>query len=346
LDPLTHLLTGACLGRAGLNRHTALATAVTTIAAEMADIDIMLEINGPVFGFQHHRGFTHTFLGVPFDAALALLVVYGWYRLRRRSGKPPKSPPRWGLLYGFACIAALSHLLLDFTNSYGVRPFMPFNYRWYHWDIVSIIEPVLLVVLIAALALPRLFALIQEEIGAQRSQGRAAAIVALVLMTAVWGLRDFQHRRALAALGSMTYQGEDAIRISAFPKVITPFGWQGVVETDDFFESMPVDTLQSEVDPQRRGRIYYKPEETPVTQAAKASYLGRVYLDWADYPMTEQEHQADGSYLVRFLDLRYVDPDRSTIPLRAEVLLNDKLEVIGERFGGFLVRPRMRPARR
>ena len=59
-----------------------------------------------------------------------------------------------------------------------------------------------------------------------------------------------------------------------------------------------------------------------------------------------QEHQADGSYLVRFFDLRYVDPDRSTIPLTAEVLLNDKLEVIGERFGGFGVRWKMRPARR
>ncbi len=36
-------------------------------------------------------------------------------------------------------------------------------------------------------------------------------------------------------------------------------------------------------------RIRRKPEETPVTLAAKRSYLGRVYLDWARYPVVETE---------------------------------------------------------
>ena len=33
-------------------------------------------------------------------------------------------PPRWGLLFLYACLAGLSHILLDFTNNYGVRPFL------------------------------------------------------------------------------------------------------------------------------------------------------------------------------------------------------------------------------
>ena len=38
MEPITHFLTGACLGRAGLNRKTALATAATTLAAEAPDL--------------------------------------------------------------------------------------------------------------------------------------------------------------------------------------------------------------------------------------------------------------------------------------------------------------------
>src|SRR5438270_4085190 len=104
------MMFGACLARSGFNRKTALATAVMTIAAEIPDLDIFTELRGPVYGFQHHRGATHTFLGVPFDAAAALLIIYAVYRTRaaRRSkqGKPePKLAPRWGLLYLLACLA-------------------------------------------------------------------------------------------------------------------------------------------------------------------------------------------------------------------------------------------------
>ena len=58
---------------------------------------------------------------------------------------------RWGYLYWLALLAALSHLLLDYTTAYGIRLFEPFNWRWYSWDIVFIVEPVILVALILGL---------------------------------------------------------------------------------------------------------------------------------------------------------------------------------------------------
>ena len=54
-------------------------------------------------------------------------------------------------------LAALSHLLLDYTTAYGIRLIEPFNYRWYSWDIVYIIEPLILLALIAGLTLPSVF---------------------------------------------------------------------------------------------------------------------------------------------------------------------------------------------
>ena len=358
MEPITHFLTGACLSRSGLNRKTALATTTLVLAAEAPDLDMLTYFRGSVYGFAHHRGITHSLVGIPLMAAVTVGLVYAVYRIAKRISPdpagaeasagvvhvgPPKTP-RWGLLYGYACLAVASHLLLDFTNNYGVRPFEPFFYKWYSWDIVFIFEPLLYVVLLGGLLLPSLFGLINDEIGVRRKQprGRGGAILALLGMVAVWGVRDFEHRRAVSAMEARLYHDAEPLRVSAYPYPTNPFKWYGVAETQDFFAQVTVDSLTPDVDPQGRSLVRYKPEETPVTEAAKRTYLGQVYLDWAQYPMTESE-AVQGStpgYLVHFYDLRYMYPEREgTRTLGATLLLNSKLEEVQEWFG----LPRQRP---
>jgi len=338
LEPVTHFLFGAAMGRAGLNRKTALATATLTLAAEAADLDVISRFWGSAAGLNHHRGFTHSFLGVPLVATFVVGFIYLIWRLRGRKIKNPNLPPRWGVLFAYACLAGVSHILLDFTNNYGVRPFWPFSERWLSWDIVFIVEPVIMVALILGLTVPSLFSLINEEIGARRKgpQGRFAASVALLAVFACWGVRDYEHRRAVAALQSRNYEGTDPIRVSAYPYWANPFLWHGVVETPAFFATANVDSLAPEVDPEERMQILYKPEETPVTLAAKKAYLGQVYLSWAQYPVTETEHLESGraAYVVRFRDLRYAYPGRDArAMLGARVILSRDLQVLSEQFG-------------
>ncbi|SPF45733.1 Membrane-bound metal-dependent hydrolase [Candidatus Sulfotelmatobacter kueseliae] len=331
------------MGRAGLNRKTALATLTLTLAAEAPDLDVLGRFGGPAFGFAHHRGFTHSFLGIPLTSAVVVGVVYLFWRLRGRKTNNPKLPPRWGRLFFYACLAGLSHILLDFTNNYGVRPFWPFSEKWYSWDIVFIVEPVMLVLLIAGLTVPALFALVDKEIGAPRRgpRGRVAATLALVGIVLLWGLRDYEHRRAIQALEARTYEEADPVRVSAYPSMTDPFHWYGVAETPAFFALAPVDSLGPEVDPYGQLEIRYKPEETPVTLAAKQSYMGRVYLDWAQYPVTETETlpPPQGGYLVHFVDLRYlqmpsaISRGRGRRALSAAVELDKNLRVVGDVFG-------------
>ncbi len=176
------------------------------------------------------------------------------YWLGHRKPRPDYPPVRWGLLYWLALLAALSHLLLDYTTAYGIRLFEPFNYRWYSWDIMFIIEPVMLAVLILGLALPWLFGLINQEVGARNKGpgGRGGAIFALLCIVVLWGYRDFQHRRALNAMSAITYNGAEATRIAAYPYWVNPYRWLGVVETAGFFQTLPVDSSRPEVD--SRGR--------------------------------------------------------------------------------------------
>ena len=347
MEPVTHLLTGACLSRLGFNRRTALATATMVLAAEVPDLDILWYFDDSVGGFAHHRGFSHTLLGVPVDAALALVFVFLYWRLvgkermvKRVGERAPTKweQPRWLLLFWFGCIAALSHILLDFTNNYGVRPFAPFYPRWYSWDIVFIVEPVLWAVLLIGVVAPAVSRLIGQEVssrrgGARAPGGRGGAIFALLCMVALWGVRDYQHRRALAELNSFLYRGEEPLRLSAYPYMINPFRWHGVVETHDFFALAPVN-LVGQNDAAASPRIRFKPEETPASLAAKRSRLGRAYLDWAQYPLVEVE-QTEGpqpGYTVHFYDLRFAYPGRSAPALGAVVELDQNLKVVNEYF--------------
>ncbi|MFZ0805758.1 MAG: metal-dependent hydrolase [Candidatus Sulfotelmatobacter sp.] len=340
MEPVTHFLTGACLGRAGLNRKTALATLTLTLAAEAPDLDVLAGFHRRAFGFAHHRGFTHSFLGILIDAIVVVGFVYLVWRLRGRKTNNPNLPPRWGLLFFYACLAGLSHILLDFTNSYGVRPFWPFYEKWYSWDIVFIFEPVMFGCLVLGLLVPALLGLVDQEIGARRHgpRGRVAATLALVGVVSLWGLRDYEHRRAVSALEARTYNGADPARVSAYPSWTDPFHWYGVVETPAFFALAPVNSLRPEVDPDGAMEIRYKPEETAITLAAKRSYLGRIYLDWAQYPIAETEllDSPPGGYIVHLQDLRYAQMpsffsrDRKRGTLGAAIELNKALHVVGD----------------
>src|SRR5476651_1555172 len=160
-----------------------------TLAAEAPDLDVFGRFGGKVYGFAHHRGFTHSFLGLILTSALVVGFMYLVWRIRGRKTKNPKLPPRWGMLFVLAYVAGLSHILLDFTNNYGVRPFWPFSEKWYSWDIVFIFEPLIFAFLLLGLIAPGFFALIDKEIGVRTRvpRGRAAAVAALIAVVLLWG---------------------------------------------------------------------------------------------------------------------------------------------------------------
>ena len=358
MEPVTHFLTGAVLSRAGFNRKTPLATVVMTLAAEAPDIDVLAYFKGSAYEFIQHRGVTHTFYAVPLIAGLVVGIVWAvdtlwqrgpqraWFwragaeRRRKARGRPPAAQRRWGLLWVFACIAALSHLLLDFTNNYGLRPFYPFLRRWHAWDIVFIFDPLIFAALLAALTLPRLFGMIDREIGARQHlpRGRGAAIAALLAIAALWCVRDVEHRRAVAAIDATDLRGERLIRAAAFPYMLSPFQWAGVAETPNAYLSMRVDSLHSETDSEG-AQTYYKPQPSEATRVAQNTALGRAYLEWARFPLVEDEQLYSGNpttgllgtpsvqepepaHVVRFLDVRFLYPESRRRPLAAYVLVD------------------------
>ena len=325
MDPFTHFLAGACLGRSGFNRKTAYATLAMTLAAEAPDLDVFWSLRGPVAGFEHHRGITHTLIAAPVIAVATLGCVWLVHRIRR---KPPTITPRWGLIWLFALIADLSHLLLDFTNNYGLRPFFPFNPRWYAWDIVYIFEPLIFLGLLLALIMPWLLGLADKEIGSRRKpfRGRGWAIAALVFVVLVWAVRNAEHTHAIAVIKAADgITREPILRVAAEPYPINPFLWHMVIETRDYYQAATVHTRTDQIDTDAYEDTIYKPPVTPAAGAAKRSWLGRVYLDWSKYPVatdlgTLQPPGAGspppvpGWHTVEFEDLRFAYSPMSASP--------------------------------
>jgi len=371
MEPITHLMTGACLARSGFNHKAAYATLAMTLAAEAPDLDVLWSAHGPIAAFQHHRGITHTLIGLPLDGLIVLGVVWLIHRWRMRradAGKEARlltaAPVRWGLLYGFVLIALLSHLLLDWTNNYGLRPFFPFNGHWYAASIVFIFEPVLFVVLLVALIAPALFSLISGEVGVRREtfRGRGWAILALAAMVALWGWREVEHNDAVqmasvASYGPAQTAGADAdaqvlpahvLRVTASPYPGNPYRWHTVVETPQYYQMATVDTLRSTVETDSEQDLFYKPISTQATLAAKQSWLGQVYLDWSSWPVvTEIGPTAAISapagtpdwVAVRFMDLRFLYDTslmrgRSTPPLSGMVYVDAQGHVAQMEMGG------------
>ena len=304
-----------------------------TLAAEAPDLDVLGLFKGPVYGFAHHRGFTHSFLGLIFVSAVVTGFMYLVWRLRGRKTNVPNLPPRWGLLFLFAYLAGLSHILLDFTNNYGVRPFWPLSEKWYSWNIVSIIEPMLYAFLLAGLIVP-LFLSRHKPL----PRGRTAAQLALVCVVGLYATRDYEHRRGEYALETQSFDSAPPVRVSVYPYAISLTRWYAVIETRESFVTSDVNSASGKLDPADLVTIA-KPPETPATRAAKRSYLGHAYLDWAQYPLVTEEG-VGADLIVRFRDLRFDYPTmRGRAVLSGSVELDRNLHIVRERFGTREQRP-------
>jgi inner membrane protein len=309
MEPITHFLTGACIGRAGLNRKTAYATLAAVLAAEAADLDILWGFAGPVQGLKHHRGITHTFIAVPVIAAAAVAATWLyhlWVQHRHASrtkalpplepGAPPRPQPqpvRWLWVYMSAIVAGLSHILLDWTNNYGVRPFFPFNPRWYAGSFVFIAEPGIWILLVLALIVPGILGLADREISSKRVpfRGRSWAVFALSGMFLLWCLRYAEHAQAVGLIRNNPITTVPVDRIAAEPYPWNPFRWHVIVETRDFYQFAEVNTRTDNVESDPQTDQLYKPPDTPSVEAAKQTELGKVYLDWGRWTFVQDVGQ-------------------------------------------------------
>ena len=214
MENLTHSLVGAVIADAALGtgatpRERRFFLAAGVIASNAPDLDLLYTSITPMpIGYLlHHRGHTHTLLGllVEFIVLMAIAVAVTSGRARE--------PASFTRLAAVVAVGLLSHLALDAANSYGVHPFFPVDNRWYYGDTFFVFEPFLWLALGAAAAVNAttlvgralLLAFVIVLPGAAGIAGLVPWMSLVLLaggtLALVWGVRHRPPRtRAIAAL--------------------------------------------------------------------------------------------------------------------------------------------------
>jgi inner membrane protein len=179
-----------------------------------------------------------------------------------------------------------SHLLLDLTNQYGERLFLPFSGQWLALDICAIYDFWILAFFLFCLAAPLLSKLVGSEIGAASRRlypSRAFPILGLAFLLIYDTGRFILHQRALATLDARQYDGASAIRVAAFPNPTNPFRWNGVAETGNAYRFYDLNLLGS-FNPQE-AQVAFKSEPSPAIDAALRTEPFRIMRDFARFPL-------------------------------------------------------------
>jgi len=333
MDNLTHTLTGLLLSRAGLGKLAPRATLILVMAVNAPDIDIVTSLGGAHTYLHYHRHYTH---GLPMLPLLAILPVLLAGLVRR----PAKFSFVKGWLVSMAGI--LTHVLLDWTNIYGIRLWSPASEQWLRLDITSVVDLWIWALLLLAVLWPLLSRMVNSEIGAPVKAGPGLARAALIAVLLYSGARYFLHERAVETLNSHLYEGQTPLRVFALPHFANPFQWRGLVELDQAWVLTSVD-LQRDYDPSS-GRAYFQAPSSPAVHAAREHEVFRAARDFSSSLLWQEmiSPEPGAGYEVTATDLRFALPQDGRFQARARVSSTGKVEEAEFRFRapGGLPRPR------
>ena len=299
MDNLTHTLVGAALGQAGLKRRTPLALTTLLIGANLPDVDGITYWTGGALGFR--RGWTHGVLAlVVLPLALTGLVLAGDHLLRRprrRGSARAPAIPREVLLLAF--VSVLTHPLLDWCNTYGVRLLMPFSGRWFYGDTWFIMDPWVWLVLglgvwLSAHLGARGRPAAQADRPARWALGLVAAYAALMLATGAAGRRSVS--------GAVTAQGSPPASVMVAPVFGNPFVRDVLIREGASYRMGVLHLWPWRVE--LSGELLPIGLDDPAARAAASTPAGREFLGWARYPFF-RVRRTPAATIVTIADARY-----------------------------------------
>jgi len=276
MDNVCHTLVGVAVARTGFHRKTALATTTAAIAANLPDVDVLVFATSmPSVAFR--RGITH---GLPAQALLPIACAgVMWWLGRRGIGRG--RAPRFEWLLALSYIGILSHVFLDYLNSYGIRLLSPMSPRWFYGDAVFIVDIWLWIVLGAG------------TVAAGRSRPRYAVIALIIAGLYVSGmLVSARAARTIVHDAWISRTGEAPRGLMVGPVPLNPFRRTIIVDAGDRYYEGTFRWAPT--------RVAFAEAATPKNDSrpeiARASEDARVHgiLIWARFPVWTTREVPDG----------------------------------------------------
>ncbi len=294
MDNLCHTLVGAAIGETGLKRRSALGTATLIIGANLPDVDVISVVIG-ADSLDFRRGITHGVLALVLWPFILTATMMLWDRLvRRRGGRVPVAPIRPRALLLLSGISILSHPLLDWMNTYGMRWLMPFSDDWFYADVLFIIDPWIWLTL--GLAIVMTAGRLRDGRPARLALACVTLYIAAMAGLTIAGRAEV--RRALAAAGL-----DPESRLLVAPVPVNPVRREVLVDAGDRYV---FGTLVWSPGPRVTLGLdeLMKRDELPEARAAAATPAGSAFLRWARFPYYRVGRE-EGDAVVFIGDARY-----------------------------------------
>ena len=145
MDPFTQGLLGASFASSfSKNKNRKVKALCGAVGGMAPDLDVLIySVNDPLLFLEYHRHFTHSIFFVPFGGILVSIFLYCFFR----------NIISFKNIFLFSTLGFLTHGLLDACTSYGTILFWPFFNHRVAWNIISIIDPIFTITLLAFLIL-------------------------------------------------------------------------------------------------------------------------------------------------------------------------------------------------
>ena len=294
MDPICHTLVGASLGCTGLQNKTRYSRVTLIVAANLPDIDVIAHFLGGAASYGYRRGITH---GIPALIVLPILLaaaIYAWSRLRQDRATDPPTSFRWLLI--LSAIGVVSHPVLDWMNTYGMRWLMPVVDRWFYGDTLFIIDWVAWLVLLTGVIASRFVSLHSMRWFARPASVSLGILIAYIGMN--FAITQLAVRQAISALPNNPPQ-----RILASPVPVNPFRREIVLEYADEYRFGSFAPFQQDgfvAD----GPVVAKGDPKHLA-AAGGSVDGRWFINWVRFPYSISR-SSNGQKTIVIADARYV----------------------------------------
>ncbi|MFW2404133.1 MAG: metal-dependent hydrolase [Gammaproteobacteria bacterium] len=218
MDPLSQGMLGASLPQALTRGERAAAAGLFGCLGGMApDLDVLIRSpSDPLMFLEYHRQFSHALAFIPVGGVICGLLLY-WLLGRR-----------WQLSAKESCLYATlgyaTHALLDACTSFGTQLLWPFSDTRFAWNVVSVIDPLF--------TLPMLALVVTAGLKKRPLYARLALLWALAYL----GMGLLQRDRAVdAGLELAAQRGHRPMQLEAKPSFANLLVWKTVYASDDTF---------------------------------------------------------------------------------------------------------------
>lgn len=281
MEPISHAIIGAAV--AAVSRQPVdwgnPIYVGSVIGAMAPDLDIVFQAFGDMVYLRHHRGFSHSVLGVAIISGIITGAISFFM-----------ANVNWQQVLFWTFLGGMSHTLFDVLNSYGAQIFAPLSKKRLTLNLLQIIDPVVILLALGAI----LSSL--STLGNLTPQMFWSAIGIYLITRLVM-------RKALRRRLHDYFQSDGPLqRVVLLPALMGITTWDFLLETNQEYLVGQAVLSRNTIKIHRR---LAKGQYDDIVEAALESKLGKMFRDFTPYLHVSYCLQ-EGKHIVKFLDLRYL----------------------------------------